>query len=895
MSNPNETDDRPNPEMVLKSIEDEKIKESGKLKIFFGYAAGVGKTYAMLDDAQEQQKSGVDVVVGYVEPHTRPETLGLLEGLAILPPKIISYRNIELKEFDLDAALERKPQLILVDELAHSNSSGVRNKKRFQDIEELLNEGIDVYTTVNVQHLESLNNVVSDITKVTVHETVPDYIFDRAEMIRIIDIEPDELLKRFKEGKIYRPERAKTAMNNFFAMENLRILREIAMRKVADRISHDNQNVRSLSEKMANSKLLVCIGPSPSSAKCIRWAARMADAFFVPWAAVHVETSELEFLTEEQKKSKNSNIELAEKLGAEIVTLSGLDIVSVIAEYARLSGITNIVIGKSRKKSFFKKDFEDKLISLLPNVEVHIIPDNHQKSHDRFRKFSDKNLHFSWIDFFKTALTLTLATIVSYFFDILGIGDQSVIMIYILSVLIVSRVTDGYIYGILASAISVLAFNFFFTMPYYTFHAIHPDYPITFLIMLLVSFFTSTLTVRFKTQAKLAVEREHRTEILFEINKKLLATRGIENIITLTNEYIIKLFNRSVIFYTKTQDESKSYFLQALEEDASFLQKEDERAVAHWAFVNRKQAGAGTDTLMGAGAFYMPVISGGRVLGVLGISCKRGKLTQNGLFFLQMIVSQIAMALERQALSDEQRTILVQAEKERTRSNLLRAISHDLRTPLTGIHGASSAILENSDSLDDESKNKLIANIKDDSGWLIRMVENILSVTRISDGNANVIKTPEAVEEIVAESVSRIRKRFSGRKIAVTVPNKLLMVPMDGILIEQVIINIIENAIKHTPKDEPIEVNVKKDGNFAIFEIIDSGDGIREEDLPYLFDGYLRDGNKSSDSSRGIGIGLSICKSIIDAHGGTIHAANKKTGGAIFRFTLPLTEGEPNE
>ena len=370
--------DRPDPETLLEDIQREEEGKPGKLKIFFGYAAGVGKTYAMLDDAQEQYRSGVDLLVGYIEPHTRPETMQLLQGLPLLPPKTILHRNIALKEFDLDEALKRKPQLILVDELAHSNAQGVRNRKRYQDIEELLNAGIDVYTTVNVQHMESLNDVIENVTMIRVQETVPDYIFEQADKIKLIDIEPDELLRRFEEGKIYRPERAETAMRNFFTRENLRLLREIAMRKTADRISNDNQHERRMSEKMANTKLLVCIGPSPSSAKCIRWTARAAEAFHSHWTALYVESIDSDYLSKEQQKTIRANIELAEKLGAEIVTLTGYDVAAVVSEYAKLSGITNIVIGKSRTKrtlkSLFDMDFEDKLISLLPSIEVHIIP-----------------------------------------------------------------------------------------------------------------------------------------------------------------------------------------------------------------------------------------------------------------------------------------------------------------------------------------------------------------------------------------------------------------------------------------------------------------------------------------------------------------------------------------
>lgn len=893
-------DQRPDPDDILEDIQADRDKRMGRLKIFFGYAAGVGKTYAMLDDAQEQYKSGVDVLVGYIEPHTRPETMQLLHDLPVLPPKTILYRNIELKEFDLDGALKRRPELILVDELAHTNAEGGRNKKRYQDIEELLNAGIDVYTTVNVQHMESLNDVIENITKIRVQETVPDSIFDRADKIKLIDIEPDELLRRFEARKIYRPERAETAMHNFFTQENLRLLREIALRCTADKISYENQNERRLSEKRANTKLLVCIGPSPSSARGIRWTARAAEAFHAHWVALYVESIESEHLTIEQQKTIRTNMDLAEKLGAEIVTLTGHDIAVTVSEYAKLSGITNIVVGKSRNKktlkNLFEMDFEDKLISLLPSIEVHIIPGNStRRNYKKPRKTKrSKNFSFSWADAAKTLSLLIAATLLSFGLQRLGIGDQNIIMAFILSVLAISRITQGYAYGIAASVVSVLTFNFFFTEPYLTFNAIQAGYPITFLVMLLVASITSTLTVRIKTEARLAVQREHRTEVLYEINKKLLATRGLENIVTLTNEYIVNLFGRSVVFFTADPEQGEDGSVMQAEEDvdASVLNSADEKAVAHWAFLNQKRAGAGTDTLMGAAAFYMPVISQGKVLAVWGISCAKGKLDHNARLFLRMIASQVAMALERQRLSDEQRDMMVESEKEKMRSTLLRAISHDLRTPLAGILGASSAIRESKKSLDEDTRDKLIANIQEESQWLIRMVENLLSVTRINESASNLTKSPEAAEEVVGEAVSRIKQRFPRRDIIVRVPDEFLEVPMDGTLIAQVLINLLENAIKYSPSDTPVEIRLEKTGDWARFEVLDRGKGISDEDLPYLLISHKPTENKSPDSSRGMGIGLSICKTIVKAHGGKLEAENRKEGGAVFRFTLPLKGSE---
>ena len=870
----------------MQSYQPNPANKKGKLKIFFGYATGVGTTHSMLYSAHNKLKKNIDVIVGYIESHTNPETISLLKGLPVLPPKAVGNKNCLELEFDIDAALKRKPELIIVDELAHVNAEGMRNKKRFQDVEELLNAGIDVYTTVKLQHIESLTDIIQDMPEINVKETIPDYIFDYADQVELIDIEPDELIKRYLQEKI------------FLNVDNLRLLRELAMRKAADRISRYYQKEPVLVEKKASTNILVCVSTSPTAKKSIRWTARTAEAFHAPWIALYVENVENKYLTETEKESLQANLDLAELLGAKIVTLNGHNVASVIAEYAKHSGITNIVIGKSRNKktliSLFETHIEDRLISLLPGIEIHIIPSStmYKEYPKPGRIHIKEDLYLSWTDTMKALGVLFGATLISKGLHALNFGNQNAIMVYILSVLFISRITMGYVYGIVASALSVLMFNFFFVSPLYTFHSIEPGYYLTFVIMLMVALITSTSTVRIRTQANLAVEREARTEVLYEINKKLLVTRGLESIVQLTNEYLVKHFGYSTIFYTQApQDGCTGVLMQSnTDEPASFMLSESERAVASWVFMNQKPAGDGTDTLMGSSAFYIPIISQGNVLGVIGISSIKGKLNRDQRLLLQIIASQVAMALERQHLSDEQRQMIIESEKEKMRSNLLRAISHDLRTPLTGILGASSAILENSNSLDTQTQHKLVANIKEDSQWLIRLVENLLSVTRIKEGSMNVAKSYEAAEEIVAEAISRTRKLFPNRRIVAKVPDALLMVPMDATLIEQVIINLLENAIKHSPKNSLVEVEVRKDGNHAVFEVIDHGEGISEEDFPYLFQSYVPNGKRSSDSARGMGIGLSICMSIIKAHKGEMIAANKVQGGAVFQFKLPLEE-----
>ncbi|MEG2353784.1 MAG: sensor histidine kinase KdpD [Clostridium sp.] len=879
-------DIRPDPDELLEQVKYEKNDSRGRLKIFFGYAAGVGKTYSMLEDAHDQLNQGVDVIVGYIEPHTRAETMQLIHGLAVLPLKSISYKSIKLNEFNLELALERRPQLILVDELAHSNVEGSRNKKRYQDIEELINAGIDVYTTVNVQHIESLNDIIKSITKIVVRETVPDYIFDYADKVELIDIEPIELLKRFEEGKVYSPERAGIAMNNFFIRNNLDMLREISMRRTADRIIRDNGSNSSVHKRSASTKFMVLIGNTPSSSKNVRVTARMSEAFRAHWTAVYVETSKE---VNSDNKMIRESMMLAEQLGGEVVTLYGDDIAIVASEYAYISGITNIVIGKSRKKrrlkELFKDSFEDRIISMLGDIEVHIIPGNKVGKKYKFNKNFDfvNKFEISKIDTIKMLVTLGSASLFSLLIANMQLGSQNIAMTYILSVVIVSRITSGYLYGIVSSIIGIVGFSYFFTYPSLSFI-------FSYIVMLFIALITSTLTVRAKVQGKLSALREQRTQILYEINKNLLSTRGLSNIIDFTNEYIVKSFNRSVIFYSEDPSKGTSGVIMTVKDDrnSAFLVSKDEKAVASWVFANKKVAGAGTNTLMGADAFYIPIISQRKVLGVLGVSCiDRTFLNQENRIFIRMITSQVAMALERQHFSDNQRKVSIEAEKEKMRNNLLRIISQDIQSPLMEILNKSANIIEKGDLLEKATHDKLLKDIKESSQWVIRMLENLLAVTDINNGVMKVIKIPESVEIIVNESIKKIKKIYSYSKININIANESLVVPMDAILIEQVIINVVENIIRNSDNSAIVDINVYLEKNNIVFDISDRHKDDIEEDM-HIFHEYKVKNKSMNKSSSEIGIGISVCMSIIKAHGGDMTSINKKGRGMIFNFTLPL-------
>lgn len=608
-----------------RTYEQEKMPESGRMKIFFGYAAGVGKTYAMLEAARQAQKAGIDVVVGYVERHTRPDTLALLEGLEVLPCKEILYRGILLHEFDIDAALARHPQLILIDELAHSNAPGCRHTKRYQDVEEILRAGIDVYTTVNVQHLESLNDLVQSITGVAVSERIPDRVFDRAGQVELVDIEPEDLVKRLQAGKVYKKGQAQRALQNFFTVENLAALREIAMRRTADRLNRAAVQEGKCQTARAGEHILICLSSSPSNAKVIRTAARMAEAFHSGFTALFVETPDTRELSEENINRLRSNLRLAEQLGAQIATVCGTDPAVQIAEYARVSGITKIVMGRVNHRPnpwTGKKTLADRLIELT-DLDIYIIPD-HQPlyiKHRSRRKSAHRTpFRFSCRDFARMLAVLTAATLVCFMCYQAGFSESNIITAYILGVLVTAVWTEGYWYGAIASLFSVAAFNFFFTVPRFTFQANDPSYPVTFFIMLMSSFLASSLAARVKAQARLASEKGYYTELLLESSQKLLKGRDEWDCLRLTAEQLSHLFGRPVLYALHSSGKDLQLRVEPADQ-TQFLQEltPQELGVAQWVRQNNKNAGATTHTLPDSKWLFMAVRGTQGVMGIVGI------------------------------------------------------------------------------------------------------------------------------------------------------------------------------------------------------------------------------------------------------------------------------------
>lgn len=896
---------RQSPEQILKQIEkEEQTLNRGHLKIFFGYAAGVGKTYAMLKAAHSAKRRGIDVVAGYIEPHARPQTSALVNGLECLPNLVSKYNGITLSEFNLDAALARHPQLILVDELAHTNAPVCRHTKRYQDIEELLNAGIDVYTTVNVQHIESLNDTVASITGIMVHERIPDSVFDNASQVELVDIEPQELIERLQAGKVYNLTQAERATENFFTVENLTALREIALRRCADRVNLLTEAVRikSHSDYHTDEHILVCLSSSPSNAKIIRTAARMANAFKGAFTALFVETPDYQVMPEEDVKRLRSNMRLAEQLGAKIETVHGEDVSYQIAEFARLSGVSKIVIGRSsatRKSIFSKPTLTEKLIANAPNLDVHIIPDTDGKNTAyRAKKARKKNgIVFSVSDLLKSVAILILASCIGMLFRQLGFAEANIITVYVLGVLVTSVVTRHRVYSLISSIVSVLVFNFFFTDPQFTFRAYDQGYPVTFLIMFLAALLTSSLAVKLKEHAKQSAKAAYRTKVLFDTNQLLQQAKDKNEIVSATANQLIKLLGKDIVFYLtegETLGEPHIFTVSGDKTDKEITGTKEE-AVAEWVLKNNKHAGATTETLSNAKCLYLAVRVNSRVYGVVGIYIGDEPLDAFEKSILLSILGECALSPENEKNAREKEEAAILAKNEKLRANLLRAISHDLRTPLTSISGNASNLISNGNSFDEATKNQLYTDIYDDSMWLINLVENLLSVTRIKEGRLNLNITEDLVDDVITEALHHVNRKSVEHHITVRHKEDYLLAKMDAKLMVQVVINIVDNAIKYTPKGSNILIKTWKQGDKAVISIADDGDGIPDKMKERVFDMFYSGANKIADSRRSLGLGLSLCRSIVNAHGGKITVSDNTPHGTVFTITLPAGEVEIHE
>ena len=890
------TDERPTPEQMLARAKTEGVehrRQRGRLRIFVGYAAGVGKTFSMLQAARARQAEGAEVVVGYVEPHGRPETEALLEGLERLPVLIVPYRGTTLPEFDLDAALARKPELILVDELAHTNAPGLRHAKRWQDIEELLSAGINVYSTVNVQHVESLNDVVAQISGVVVRETFPDEVIDRADEVALVDISPEELLARLRQGKVYIPQQAAHALESFFRKENLVVLRELALRQTADRVGEDVQTARlATAAKLpwpTAERLLVCVGPSPSSAKVIRASKRLADRLDAPWTAVHIETPASARWTQSDRQRLTENLRLAERLGAEVAQLSGADVVAEVIGYARQRNVTKIVLGKTEQPQRFfrrRRALVDRLIQDSGNIDVFVV----RGAEEPFQAGRPhRRLAFGQVHWLGTSLALGVATLTGLLFHEVTFTEANIVMAYLVAVAFVAS-RYGRFPAVVASVASVLLFDVLFTEPYYNITVHDTQYLVTFVIMLAVGVWISTLSAQLRYEAETSRRSERRMEALYRLTRGLTAVSGKAQLMDTAERAVAEVFDAYAVVFTPDE---QGRIRPVIGRTATFAASDAEFAAAQWAFDHEQMAGLGTDTLPAAPALYVPLTTQHGTVGVLAVQPERpdSLSSPDSRQLLWTYAAQIAFALERLRLVEDSRQTHVQFETERLRSSLLSAVSHDLRTPLAVIAGASGTLAARSGTLDTATRQELLQTICEEAERLTRLVENLLHMTRLSAGQIRVEKQWHPLEDVIGSALNRLEKRLTDREVEVRLPEELPLASFDPVLIEQVLVNLLENAVKYSPPGSPLQITADATADGVWLSVADRGRGITVGEEERLFEMFYRGAEATSDQ-RGAGLGLAICRAIVQAHGGTIRIENRQGGGACALFTLPH-DGKP--
>jgi two-component system sensor histidine kinase KdpD len=888
-------DERPDPEEVLARIRAEETRQArGKLKIFFGAAAGVGKTYAMLEAARNQQAGGVDVVIGWVETHGRAETEALLPGLERLPPRTIEYRGTSLQEFDLDAALARRPALILVDELAHTTAPGSRHAKRWQDVTELLAAGIDVYTTLNVQHLDSLNDVVVRVTGAPTRETVPDSILEEAAEVELVDLPPDDLIQRLKEGKVYVPEQAGEAVRRFFRKGNLIALRELALRTTAARVDaqmevyrrdHAVPGIWPVAER-----ILVCVSPSPFAARVVRAARRMAAGLRGEWVVVNVETPATARRSEADRDRVVQTLRLAEQLGAETVTLTGHDVAAEVLTYARRRNVTRIVLGKPARPRWRELLFGsvvNELVRRSGDIDVYVITGEREGPQPATAE-RRAPAPVDWHRYGQAAGVVALCTAVAwamfpYF------APANLIMVYLMgTVLAASRLGRGP--AILASVLSVAAFDFFLVPPYLTFAVSDTQYFVTFGVMLVVAVVISTLTARIRGQAEASRQRERRTAALYAMTRDLVSQRALDELLQAAARHIREVFGSRVAVFLP---DPSGRLVRRAGELAPLADETSERGVAQWVQEHGQMAGRGSATLPGARALYLPLAAARGTVGVLGVEPPSGEVlaTPEQLHLLETFAAQTALAIERVALVDEAQQARFRSETERLRSSLLSAVSHDLRTPLATITGSASALVEGENRLDAATRRELAQAIEDEADRLNRLVHNLLEMTRLESGGIRVRKDWHPLEEVVGSALARMEKRLGERRVVIELPPDLPLLPLDPLLIEQVLINLLDNAVKYTPGDTPIEISASVEDRAACVAVADRGPGFAPGEEARVFDKFYR--GQEAGSRSGAGLGLAIARGIVEAHGGRIAAETRPGGGALFRFSLPLVAEPP--
>jgi two-component system, OmpR family, sensor histidine kinase KdpD len=878
---------RPSPEALLKLAKAEEDKASrGKLKIFLGYAAGVGKTYSMLTAAQQLKTEEVDVVAAYVESHGRSETDALLVGLEVIPKLMIQYEGVRFPELDTDKVLVRKPRVALVDELAHSNAPGSRHEKRWQDVQELLNAGIDVYTTVNIQHFESLNDVVAQITGIIVRETVPDLLLDMAADIRLIDITPEELLQRLSEGKVYIPDQAAMAMEKFFRPGNLIALRELSMRHAAIRV---DEQMREYMETRAITgpwptmeRLLVCISGSPFSEKLMRITRRLASEMKAPWSAVYVETPGVDAYSRENRERIWQDLRLAENMGAQVATITGSSVSAALIDYALKHNITKIVVGKpakSRLRELLRPPIVDQIIRNSRHIDVYVVSIGSIDRKKRLPLTLEKRP--PWRGYLASFLLILGASVIcrmlTPFFS-----PTNMVMIYLLSV-VFAAVRLGRNSAILTAFLSVLVFDFFFVPPHFTFAVADSQYLLTFIGLFTVGVVISTLVAKGKERSEVMQAREIQTTSLYHLSRDLTGATDAAAVIQAVQKNIGESLNADVLFFSPEHGHLKVAVTNStIDKDLK------EQAVADWVFRNHQAAGRGTETLNSAKYLYLPLKTSIATLGVLGVKLanEQGYTSPQVRLLLDAFAGQTAMAMERVQLVQKAEQAQIVATRENLERALLNSISHDLRSPLASITGILSSLIEKDVELSALSKHDLLKTASEEASRLNRFVTNLLNMTRLEAGVVKLKTEACDVQDLISCALAQSEKQMRSRTVKLHLPSGLPLVMMDMGLMTQVLTNLLDNAAKFSPAGTEISIVVQYDTSYLTIAVEDQGHGIPESDIEKIFDKFYQ--VPVPEGHGGTGLGLSICKGIVEAHGGTIKAKNRSGDGFAVIVKLPM-------
>lgn len=883
---------RPSPDALLERA---RRDERGRLKIFLGAAPGVGKTYEMLMSGRLRRSEGIDVVVGVVETHGRQETQALLDGLEILPRLEVSYKGHQLEEMDIDAILARRPALALVDELAHTNAPGSRHPKRYLDVEELLDRGIDVYTTLNIQHVESLNDVVAQITRIRVRETVPDSIIDRADEIEIIDLTPGDLIKRLEQGKVYVSKTAKRAVQNYFSPGNLTALRELALRRTAQRV--DDQLLNHMQSHAiagpwaAGERVLVCIDEQSRGASLVRYARRQAERLRAPWAALHIETPRSTARPDAEKGRVVASLRLAEQLGGDAVTLPGQDVASDILRYAFANNYTQIVVGKPSKprwREALQGSVSHELIRAAGNISVHVIAGQDSDGAPSRGVETVRDSAFSPRPYLFALGHVGVAGLVgTLLYRVLDV--QNIALVFLIGVL-ATAVSGGIRPALFASVVGALAFNFFFLPPLYTLDIGSSESAVALLSFLCVAVIASNLTARVQRQAAAARARARTTEDLYLFSRKLAGTATLDEVLWATAFQIASMLHVRVVILLP---EGGTLAVSAGYPPDDTLVEAD-IAAARWAWEHDRPAGRGADTLPGAKRLYLPLRTSRAAIGVIGLDDDRQGplLSPERQRLLDALADQAAIAIERVQLVQDVETARLAAEADKLRSALLRSISHDLKTPLAAILGTASALREYDDTVPAEDRSELLGTIVDESERLNRFIANLLDMTRIESGAIAPNNSMHFLRDVVGTTLRRAAKILARHRVEILIPGDLPMIRLDHVLFEQVLFNLLDNAAKYAPPGSSVRIEAKRDAGFVELRILDEGPGIPEESLERIFDSFYRVG-KTDSVRAGTGLGLSICRGFVEAMSGSIAAANRPDrAGAVFTIRMPVSNDQ---